>query len=384
MDITVRQPELLRALAAVQGIPPAMENALPILRHARFEALDSDTVGDALRVSATDLDNGLRVACPAQVRAKGDVLLLAKKAHEIVRSLPDAEVQIEAEADGWVRISCPSASVVFRLAGLPVGDYPSLPAPRGKDEIEMPARLVRELIARTVFAMEASDTRYHLAGGLLVLEPEGVAMVATDGHRLPWARAACKVFGLKAPTRVLVPRKAVVELAKLLDDAGGDEVLRLEVAEARSSLFFSIDGSTLSCKTIEGQFPKFEQVIATPTERVAVATVDREALHQATKRVVLLVSERSRGVALKVGAGAIRLDSSDQNNGAATETVPCAYEGEPVAIGFNARYLADFLHVAGTKDVTLTLRDAESQGLLQPGATDGGIDYRYVVMPMKL
>ena len=199
-------------------------------------------------------------------------------------------------------------------------------------------------------------------------------MVATDGHRLAYAhqKVALKIA---EPLRVLVPRKAINELARLLE---GEDVARFEQVE--NHLVFSIGERTLASKTVEAQFPAFEKVIAVTGDK-AVA-LDREVLATAIRRVSLLSSERSRAIRLSLGKGRMEVAASSPDQGEAQESLPCEYAGGEIEVGFNAQYLLDFLGAVGGETVRVELKDADSQGVLRP--KDGpDIDYRYVVMPMR-
>jgi DNA polymerase-3 subunit beta len=241
--------------------------------------------------------------------------------------------------------------------------------------VEIPGPALKDLIARTAFAITAEDARYYLAGALMVLDKDGAAMVATDGHRLAFAHRRTPLKGAEG-TRVLVPRKAIHELGRLLE--GDDTVL---FQEAENHLLFSVGGRTLASKTIEGQFPAYEKVIAAAADKHAV--VDREQLSMALRRVSLLSSERSRAVKLALQNGRLELQATSPELGEAQESLPAEYKGDPVEIGFNAQYLLDFLGAAGGAAVSLDVKDGDSQGLLQPKG-DGDTEYRYVVMPMRL
>jgi DNA polymerase-3 subunit beta len=370
MELLVQRNDLAKELQLVQGIVER-KSSIPILSNVLCEAR-----GSGIRISATDLDVSLRCGCAAEVVEEGAVTLAAKKLYEIVRSLPESEVRFKLESDAWAWIRCDRAE--FRMAGLPREDFPSLPEPRGGRAIELPAALVRALVQRTAFAITAEDARYYLAGALLVLEKDGAAMVATDGHRLAWAqrKAALK---LESPVRVLVPRKAITELARLIEESGGEEVVSFQQGEGH--LIFGIAGRTLASKQVEAQFPAFEKVIAVSGDKKV--SVGREALQSAIRRVSLLSSDRGRAVKLGLDEGKLELSASSPEFGEARESLPVEYAGAGVEIGFNAQYLLDFLGVVGGEQVGLELKDGESQGLLRPAADDGGGDYRYVVMPMR-
>jgi DNA polymerase-3 subunit beta len=367
MEITVRKSDLVKELQLVQGIVER-KNSIPILSNVLCEAK-----GGEVRIAATDLDVSLRCGCAAQVAKEGAITLGAKKLYEIVRSLPESDVHIKVLPDAWATLDCERVS--FKMAGLPREDFPALPEGKPSRGIEIPADVLRDLIARTAFAITAEDARYYLAGALLVLDPEGAAMVATDGHRLSYAQRKT-ALKINEPMRVLVPRKAIHELARLLE--GEDSVTFQQV---ESHLTFAAGGRTLASKMIEGQFPAFEKVIALSGDKVVA--LGRERLAAAIRRVSLLSSERSRAVRLTLGPGKVDLAASSPDLGEAKESLSAEYEGQGVEIGFNAQYILDFLGAVGGEAVSLELKDHESQGLFRPeGKTE--TDYRYVVMPMRL
>lgn len=369
MEILVRRSDLARELHLVQGIVER-KNSIPILSNVLAEARAGE-----LRISATDLDVSLVCGCPAEVKAEGGVTLSAKKLYEIVRSLPDAEVRITLEKDAWTRIRCERSE--FRVAGLPREDFPTLPEARSGRAVEIPAATLKALTLRTAFAMTTEDARYYLGGALLVLEKEAVSMVATDGHRLAWAQRAA-TLKITDPLRILVPRKAITELGRLMEELGPDETVSFHQGD--SHLVFTAGGRTLASKMVEAQFPAFEKVVAvTGDKKVALS---REALLAAIKRVSLLSSERGRAVRLSLENGKLEVSASSPEFGEARESIELDFTGEGAEIGFNAQYLVEFLSVVGTNEVALEIKDAESQGLLRPVGEEGG-DYRYVVMPMR-
>jgi DNA polymerase-3 subunit beta len=369
MEILVRRNDLVKELQLVQGIVER-KNSIPILSNVLAEARSGE-----LLISATDLDVSLRCGCAAQVVEEGAVTLGAKKLYEIVRSLPDSDVSVKVEGDAWARIKC--ERVEFKMAGLPREDFPSIPEARAGKAVDIPVGVLRSLIQRTSFAITAEDARYYLAGALLVLDKEAAAMVATDGHRLAWAQKGA-TLKVAEPTRVLVPRKAITELARLVEDMGGDEAVSFQQGEGH--LIFTAGGRTLASKMVEAQFPAYEKVVAVTGDKKV--SVGREVLQSAIRRVSLLSSERGRAVRLSLEEGRLEVSASSPELGEARESLPLEYAGENVEIGFNAQYLLEFLGVVGTAEVALEVKDAESQGILRPVGEEGG-DYRYVVMPMR-
>jgi DNA polymerase III subunit beta len=367
MDLVVLRSEILRELQLVQGIVER-KSSVPMLSNVLLDARDG-----RLSISATDLDVSLRCGCAARVIEPGALTLGAKKLYEISRSLPESDVHIRELPDSWVAIECEKVS--FKVAGLPKDDYPALPEADGPRGTALPGVGLRDLIARTSFTITAEDARYFLGGALLVVDDEGFAVVSTDGHRLAYARRQISLAGME-PVRVLIPRKAVHEMGRLLDD-GGDVYFR----QSGGHLLFSVGERLLSSKMIEGQFPAYEKVVGVRPEHAAI--VETEAFAAALRRVSLLSPERTRAVRLVLGPGSLELLASSPELGEARDAVAAEYSGEGVDIAFNGQYLLDFLGVVGTEKVSIGLRNSESQGILTP-AGETEVDYRYVVMPMRL
>jgi DNA polymerase III subunit beta len=367
METIVRKADLVKELYLVQGIVER-KNSIPILSNVLLDARDG-----ALRISATDLDVSVRCGCEARVTAPGSITLGAKKLYEIARSLPDGDVHIKVLPDSWATIE--SARINFKMAGLPKEDFPSLPDVAGRGGTEVPADVLRDLISRTSFAITGEDARYYLTGALLVLDADGVAMVTTDGHRLSYARRKAEIK-LVEPQRLLIPRKAINELGRLLEL--GDAVT---FRQAENHLLFAVGDRLLASKTIDGQFPAFEKVVAFAGDKSV--TLDRDQLAAAIRRVSLLSSERSRSLKISLASGRLDLAASSPDVGEARESVSTEYKGDTVDIAFNAQYLLDFLGAVGTPSVTLQLKNADSQGLLRPFG-ESETDYRYIVMPMRL
>lgn len=367
MEFTVSRSDLVKELSLVQGVVER-KSSIPILSNVLLEAA-SGSVGFA----ATDLDVSLKGRCAASVAKEGAVTVGAKKLFEIARSLPEKEVTVKALKDGWVGVDCDRA--VFKIASLPKDDFPALPEAKPGKGIELPADVMRDLIARTAFAVTAEDARYYLAGALLILEKGSVAMVATDGHRLAYASRKADIK-VGSDLRPLVPRKAVAELSRLLE---GAQSVMFEPAE--NHLLFTVDGRSLSSKTVEGQFPAHERVVSVSGDKVLL--FDRDQLSGAIRRVSLLSSERSRAIKLALSSGALNLSAQSPDVGEAREALAVEYQGAEMEIGFNAQYILDFLGVVGTESVQVELKDSESQGIFRP-AGETATDYRYVVMPMRL
>jgi DNA polymerase-3 subunit beta len=375
MELVVRKTDLLRELQLFQGIVER-KNTIPILANVLIEA-----DGDEVRLLATDLEVGLRSKCTASVAKGGSLTLPAKKLFEIIKALPETDVRIEEDKNG-VKVAADRFD--SRMQTLPREDFPTLPDASGAFSASLPRDALRQMIAKTQFAITGEDTRYFLNGALFILRPDSMSLVATDGHRLALINAPRdttgakgKAAGAEEEVRRILPRKTLLELGRLLAEGEGD--IRYEAGE--NHLFFDIGGRLLISRMIDGQFPAFERVI--PKSNDKRIEFDRDRLTNAVKRVALLSNERSRAVKFQIESGKVEIASSSPEFGEAKEVLMVDYSGTPVTICFNAQYVLDFLGVADTDGVTLDFKDEMSQAVMKPLNAEG-YDYTYVIMPMRV
>jgi DNA polymerase-3 subunit beta len=371
MEFSASKSELLLELTLTQGVVEK-KTTIPILANLLVEAQES-----SLRISATDLDLGMRCGCPAEVVKEGSGTIPAKRLLEIVRSLPEAEIHLKVLENHWVQVTCKRSS--FKLVGMAQDNFPTLPAVP-KELASIPASVLTGMIQRTIFAISNEESRYTLNGALLVLKPESVIMVATDGHRLALVERAVPIQGLKSEQRVLIPKKAMGELLRLL--AEGDGELGVSLAKDEGHLFFSVGNRVLISRMLTGQFPNYEAVL--PRENNRVVELERGQVADAIRRVALLADERSRGIRLQLDKDHLEVFSLGGEFGEAHEVLDAGYQGEALQIGFNYQYLLDFLDVSGDGGkFLLELKDEQSAGQLRP-AEQETYKYRYVVMPMRV
>lgn len=201
-------------------------------------------------------------------------------------------------------------------------------------------------------------------------------MVATDGHRLALVAKTMDIAGVDSEIRALIPRKTLVEIQKLI----GEQELLIEFSRDENHLFFTVGGKKLVSRILAGQFPNYEMVIPRDNDKTIVAS--SRALSDGIRRAAIMSDEKLRAIRLAISTGVLELTASSAEAGEAREVVPVEFEGTGIEIGFNPVYLLDFLGVCETDTVSLSVRDAETQGMLRPGG-NGGLDYRYIVMPMK-
>jgi DNA polymerase-3 subunit beta len=372
MEITVSKFELLRELSATQGVVER-KTTIPILSNYLFEA-----GGDRLSLTATDLDLSLRTSCNAKVKKEGACTIPARKLHDYVKLLPDADITIKLLENHWVSIRCGRSNT--KMVGMARSNFPSLPVFPTAGVVKIPAQVLRGMIARTGFAIANEESRYTLNGALMVLKPESITMVATDGHRLAHVeRNGEKFEGVSGELKTLVPKKAMDELKSLVDAA--DDVETIEFAKDESTLFFRIGPRLLTSRQLTGQFPNYEAVL--PKDNSKSILLHGEDLGAAIARVAQFADERSRAVRLKLEKGELKLSASSTETGESEDSIETDYNGESLTIGFNAQYITDFLKATGSGDVRLELKDAQSAGQLRP-AEGEDYKYRYIVMPMRI
>ena len=372
MEITVSKFELLRELAATQGVVER-KTTIPILSNYLFEA-----GGDRLSLTATDLDLSLRTSCNAKVKKEGSCTIPARKLHDYVKLLPDADITIKLLENHWVSIRCGRSNT--KMVGMARSNFPSLPVFPTAGVVKIPAQVLRGMIARTSFAIANEESRYTLNGALMVLKPESITMVATDGHRLAHVeRAGEKFDGVSGEMKTLVPKKCMDELRMLVDAA--EDVETIEFAKDESTLFFRIGPRLLTSRQLTGQFPNYEAVL--PKDNSKSILLHGDDLGAAISRVAQFADERSRAVRLKLDKGEVKLSASSTESGESEDSLETDYNGEPLTIGFNAQYITDFLKAVGSGDVRLELKDAQSAGQLRPADSED-YKYRYIVMPMRI
>lgn len=379
MEFTIDQAQLVRGLARTQSIVER-RSTMPILANVLLAA-EGDAHGGTVEFAATDLEVGVRTAVPArEVRSPGRLTLAAKKLYEIARELPAGDVRIAAKENLYAQIS--SGKVVVNLVGLSPDEFPALPAREGASFGTVDAAAIRSMIERTLYAASSDETRYNLNGVYLERLPEGgvARMVATDGHRLALIDRAIE-GGLEGLTRgVILPRKGLSELKRLLDESAGEEGAgQLKVAIRENSGLFLVGETLLVMRLIEGAFPDYRAVIPKPGD--SGARVDREAFARALRRISIVSAEKSRSVKLSLKPGLLEVSTTNPDLGEAREELAVEYAGRPLQVGFNARYLLDFLGAVDADTVILDLTDETSPGLLRGAGVEGHLG---VIMPMRI
>jgi DNA polymerase-3 subunit beta len=365
MKINTNRENLLKPLQMVGGVVERRQT-LPILANILI-----NTEKGRLTITATDLEVELRTAIEVEANGEADFTLPARKLIDICRALPEqAKIDIDVEGE---RAVIKTGRSRFTLGVLPAQDYPSMEPASAIQSLTISEGKLKALIDQTHFAMAQQDVRYYLNGMLLEQEGEILRTVATDGHRL--AMSEENLGSESQAFQVILPRKAVLELSRMLTDS--DQELAVEVGS--NHIRITIGDTIFTSKLIDGKFPDYQKVIPKDSDKEIIA--DREQMKQALQRTSILSNEKYRGIRFNFKSGVLGLLAHNPEQEEAEEELEINYDGDEVAIGFNVGYLIEVFSVITSGEVRLSLKDENSSCLIE---AVGGGNSRYVVMPMRL
>jgi len=364
MEVVIDRDAFLKGLQMVQNIVEPRQT-LPILANVLLEA-----EGESVRMTATDLEVGARVSVPAKVGGKGAITVSARKLAEIVKELPAAAVALKVTENVTVSLRCGGAT--YRLVGLAPDDFPPVVPASPQSWVTLEAKILREMLTQTSFAVSHDETRYALNGVLFVFQGKDVRMVATDGHRLA---LSTRSLGNAIPSATgIVPRKAVTEIMRVL--GAGEEV---QIAITENQFVLQMPNFVMTARLIEGQFPNYDAVI--PRTQPGRLAAPRSSLTAALRRVAVMAEERNKPVKLALSPGSLKVTASSQDLGEAEEILEVEYAGEEMVIGFNSRYLLEAMAALDKDQVMFEIKDAQSPGVIKSVEDEG---YCCVIMPMRI
>ncbi|EWY37273.1 DNA polymerase III subunit beta [Skermanella stibiiresistens SB22] len=376
MKITIERAALLRSLGHVQSVVER-RNTIPILSNVMLKAENGE-----LALTATDMDLEIVESVPAEIAQGGSTTAPAHTLYDIVRKLPDgSQVELDSSGDNGL-LTLRSGRSNFKLGCLPVEDFPQMSGGDMAHRFTLAASDLRNLVDRTRFAISTEETRYYLNGIYLhatksragEAEMPVLRAVATDGHRL--ARVEIPLpYGASGIPGVIVPRKTVLEIRKLIDEAAD----RIEVSLSETKIRFGFDTVTVTSKLIDGTFPDYERVI--PTGNDKVLEVDSRVFASAVDRVATISTEKSRAVKLSIDRGNLTLSATSPEAGSATEELEVSYDSSPLEIGFNSRYLLDITQQIEGDGARFIMADAASPTIVRDVADSSAL---YVLMPMRV
>lgn len=368
MEFSIQREALLKPLNQVIGVVERRQT-LPILANV-LATLESGT----LALVGTDLEIEMLAHTAVEGSDQLEITIPARKMFDICRALPDgAKLEIKLSND---RVSIKAGKSRFTLATLPASDFPQIDNLVILEKFALKEKVLKQLMDRTSFAMANQDVRYYLNGLLLDLQPNSLKSVATDGHRL----ALCEVpfdnqNAIVEPRQIILPRKAVLELQRLLDNT--DNELQVEIC--KNHIRIKHNDFTFVSKLIDGRFPDYEAVLPIGADKSVV--VARDEFKSSLQRAAILSNEKYRGVKLEISPNAIQIAAHNPEQEEAVEELEAKTTADGLNVGFNVNYLLDALNALQGSEVVLHLRDMNSSCLIQD-LNDGHA--RHVVMPLRL
>jgi DNA polymerase-3 subunit beta len=367
MQFSIGREEIVKHLTTVCGVVER-RHTLPILFNVLLIVENS-----RLSLTATDLEIEIKTTLEVQRAEEGKTTVAARKFLDICRMLPSRAVLEVQYKKGQFHVR--SEHSRFMLSTLPAEDFPGTDNLDEATGLELTQIELKRLLHQTVFCMAHQDVRYYLNGLLIELEGKVIHAAATDGHRLAVASLEKEPLREGARIQSIIPRKAVLELTRLLGES--DELVRLKFGINQMEAEFQ--GLSFFTKLIDGQFPDYKRVIPIGCEKQLI--VDREIFKQALARVNILTNDKHRGVRLGLSNSKLQATVTNLEQESAEEELEVNYKGDKFEIAFNNSYLLDVLNIISTERVKLEFTDANSSCLITP---IGEVSGKYVIMPMKL
>lgn len=381
MNITVPKKDLLRLVGRCQGVVDK-KSTMPVLANV----LMSVEAPDQIRIAATDLYLAISGDIKAHVDQAGSTAVHARDLFERIKAMPEGPINILVNENGSTEVKSCTLPRKYRLQSLPVDSFPALPEP-AQDAVkrQLEVDVLARLINQTQFSISSDETRAHLNSAFLEWEGDIVRMVTTDGHRL--TKAEAQVDSKSPPTTMLIPLKAIAELRKLADEVKGtegraDEPTMVTIVQSGPNAFFQFDTTKFSVKLVDAQFPAYGQVIPRTSERVLRAP--RVALMEALRAVSLAADDRTGSVKVSIDTSTMKINSESPESGDGFDEIPIDYEGSPLTIGFNAKYLLDILNVLEDEEVQILLSGELDPAVIKPASNADDEAFLGVVMPMRV
>ena len=372
MKISIQKNDLVNLIAKTQNIVER-RNTMPVLINILLDAQKG-----RLKIFATNLEVSLTDEIEAQVMTAGKAAVSAKSLFDIVKEMPDGKIELHKQENNWLKIV--QGKSVFNIVGISPEEYPVFPSHATKEFMEIDAKVLADMIGKTIYSVSSDETRYHLNGVYFEKKLGGASgssflMVATDGHRLSLVNRDSQGQGTKTTEGVIIPRKGLAEIYKLLDSVDGQFKMAIE----GSQLIVIHNTTILMIRLIEGKYPNYRQLI--PQNLSEHVLVKKEELLSCLKRVSLLSNQKSKGVTLNFSSGKLEITSNNPELGDAREEIEVDYKGKGLKIGFNAKYIMDVLSNIDDEEISIDLKDQLSPGVVRPNVDK---DYTCVIMPMRI
>ncbi|OFZ16675.1 MAG: DNA polymerase III subunit beta [Bdellovibrionales bacterium RBG_16_40_8] len=374
MKLEIPKGDLINLISKTLNIVEK-RNTMPVLVNILLDAQKGK-----LKAFATNLEVSITDEVEAVVTQQGRVAINAKNLHDIIKELAEGPISLIKQENNWLKIT--QGRSIFNMVGVSPDEYPVFPTHSTKEFMEIEAKVLAEMIGKTIYSVSNDDTRYHLNGVYFENRLSGSAgsaflMVATDGHRLSLVNRENKGPSTKTVEGgVIIPRKGLAEIYKLLENEDGKFLMAIE----GSQLIVKHKNAIIMIRLIEGKYPNYRQLI--PQNLNEHVLVKRDSLLSSLKRVSLLSNQKSKGVTLNFTQGRLEISSNNPELGDAKEEIEIDYNGTGLKIGFNAKYIIDILNsMEKEEDISIDLKDQLSPGVMRAREDK---DYTCVIMPMRI
>jgi DNA polymerase III subunit beta len=367
MKFTCSRDDILKEISVAQEVISS-KNSLSVLSNVLLTASKGE-----LRLQATDLKVGFETSLPVEIVQEGTTTAFCDKLLNILRSLPEGDVEFEQADPTMLRIRPLSKKVDFQLRCIPSDKYPELARASDDMYFDFPQKDFTEMVSRTLFAVSDDETRYFMNGIFVEKKDDNLIMVATDGRRLSFIsrKIPLRMENLKG---VILPPKILNIVNKLASKEGS-----LSLALTDKNVFVRLGATHLSSNLIDGQFPDYRRVI--PDNQKYKAVIQKKELEEALRRVALLVEQKSRKVVFALSDGTLTIMSKESELGVATEELPCEYQGPQMSFAVNCLYMSEPLREIGSETVSMEFSDVNKAITMKPMPDEG---YTNIIMPMQL
>lgn len=370
MEFHVIRTAMLSELQLMKGIVEK-KSTMPILANFYIKAEDNK-----LQLKATDLEMGIITECPAQVIEPGEFTVNADKIFEMLGSLKDNQISFSMNEGSMLDLVCGRAQ--FSVETMAPEDYPSIDEHDFSNAITLGNGFFNSCINKILFSVSKDQHKYALNGGLLRIQDNLFSLVSTDGHRM--SVVSKQLNEQISDVNVIIPRKTLTELKKSLQAEGDDETFQIGITDNR--IYCKIGVRVLFSRIIDGKFPDYTKAIPSNNDKVFV--FDRTELLDIMKRKSVLSSEKSKLVRLTFENGEVTVVLKNAERGESIDKIDIEYDGEPISVGFNVEYVHEFLKSMDVEKIEMNLKDEANQGLFKLADEDVDVEYKHVIMPMRL
>jgi len=372
MEFKIKRETFLEGIQKTLGIVEK-KTTMPILNNVLIRTEDNN-----IKIVATDKEIVLIADYGAEIVAKGDITISARKIYEMLREIQGEEINFHVNENNWVTMTC--QKVIYKIPGLPADDFPSVLDDSDKiDMFKIKGSVLHGLINKTSFAMSTDEMRKNLNGVLLEAGKEGdinkVKMVATDGHRLAMVDRIIEGSFAELEKGVIIPRKGLGEIRKIIEGQQDDILFGVR----RGMCVLKTDDTTLKVNLIDADYPDYRRVI--PTEKGVVVQFDRDTVLHALRRMNVISSERYSGVIMTLTEDKLVLNSTNQDVGEAKDEIDVSYQEKEMSIGYNVKYLIEAIDVIDEDRVNFEIGQGMKPGIIKPVGDDS---YMCIVMPLKI